>query len=324
VITDIGPVTIEVPRDRDGSFEDMTDWLARPLDAIYPVVFIDAIHVKVRDGQVANRAFYVAVGVTVDGKRDILGIWPSNGAEGAKFWLGVLTEIKNRGVADVCIVVCDGLKGLPDAITTTWARAITQTCVLHLLRNTFRLASRADWDRLAKDLRPVYTVINEAQALERFEELCETWCAKYPAIRSLWEAAWSEFVPFLDYEVEIRRVIYSRACTLGCVERPGPGATSPTSRPPSSASTLSCGLSTAASSPPITDNRQRQLHRKSDSPRRSLGPAAWPIRLEGSVLLGLRCRGRGSRPAARPVRVAYRGGDNGQGRRRPVVHSGGS
>jgi putative transposase len=266
VITDIGPVTIEVPRDRDGSFEprtvrkrqrrlegvdsialsltarglttgevsahlaevygtsisketiskitdavleEMTDWLARPLDAIYPVVFIDAIHVKVRDGQVANRAFYVAIGVTVDGKRDILGIWPSNGAEGAKFWLGVLTEIKNRGVADVCIVVCDGLKGLPDAITTTWPRAITQTCVLHLLRNTFRLASRADWDRLAKDLRPVYTAINETQALERFEELCETWCSKYPAIRSLWEAAWSEFVPFLDYEVEIRRVIYS-------------------------------------------------------------------------------------------------------------------
>lgn len=265
VITDIGPVTIEVPRDRDGTFEpktvrkrqrrlegvdamvlslcakglttgeisahlaevygtsvsketiskitdavidEMNDWLLRPLDAVYPVIFIDAIHVKVRDGQVANRAFYVAIGVTVDGKRDILGIWASNGAEGAKFWLGVLTEIKNRGVSDACIVVCDGLKGLPDAITTTWPQAVVQTCVLHLLRNTFRLASRADWDRLAKDLRPIYTAVNETEPRARLEDCCDKW-AKYPAIRTMWEAAWSEFVPFLDYEAEIRRVIYS-------------------------------------------------------------------------------------------------------------------
>lgn len=109
---------------------------------MYPVVFIDAIHVKVRDGQVANRAFYTAIGVTVDGKRDILGIWASPGGEGAKFWLGVLTELRNRGVADACIVVCDGLKGLPDAITATWPVAVTQTCVLHLIRATFRLAGR--------------------------------------------------------------------------------------------------------------------------------------------------------------------------------------
>jgi transposase-like protein len=115
----------------DAVIEEMTAWLARPLDRVYPVVFIDAIHVKVRDGQVANRAFYVAIGVSVEGKRDILGIWPSSGAEGAKFWLGVLTEIRNRGVADVCIVCCDGLKGLPDAINTTWPAAIVQTCVLH-------------------------------------------------------------------------------------------------------------------------------------------------------------------------------------------------
>nr|WP_229022985.1 IS256 family transposase [Actinomarinicola tropica] len=264
VITDIGPVTIDVPRDRDGTFEpatvrkrqrrlegvdamvlslwakglttgeisahlaevygtqvsktiskitdavieEMSDWLLRPLEAVYPVIFIDAIHVKVRDGQVANRAFDVAIGVTVDGKRDILGIRPSNGAEGAKFWLGVLTEIKNRGVGDVCIVVCDGLKGLPDAITTTWPRAVVQTCVLHLLRNTFRLTSRADWDRLAKDLRPIYTAVNEDEARGRLEECCDKW-GKYPAIRTMWESAWPEFVPFLDYETEIRRVIYS-------------------------------------------------------------------------------------------------------------------
>jgi putative transposase len=210
VITDIGPVTIAVPRDRDGTFEpktvrkrkrrlegvdamvlslcskglttgeisahlaevygtqvsketiskitdavieEMSDWLLRPLDAVYPLIFIDAIHVKVRDGQVANRAFYVAIGVTVDGKSDILGIWPSNGSEGAKFWLGVLTEIKNRGVGDACIVVCDGLKVLPDAITTTWSKAVVQTCVLHLLRAT-RSGSRrgrtgTGWPRIS-------------------------------------------------------------------------------------------------------------------------------------------------------------------------------
>lgn len=266
VITDVGPVTIDVPRDRDGSFEpatvrkrqrrlegvdamvlslcakglttgeiaahlaevygtdvsretiskitdavieEMNDWLTRTLDRVYPVIFIDAIHVKVRDGQVANRAYYVAIGVSVDGKRDILGIWASSGGEGAKYWLGVLTEIKNRGVRDVLIVCCDGLKGLPDAIAATWPEAIVQTCVLHLLRNTFRLAARQDWEKLAKDLRPIYTAVNETEARARFDEMCEKWCPKYPAIRGLWERAWPEFVPFLDYEIEIRRVIYS-------------------------------------------------------------------------------------------------------------------
>ncbi len=193
----------------DRVLEDMADWVNRPLDRVYPVVFIDAIVVKIRDGQVANRPVYAAVGVTVDGKRDILGLWVGTGGEGAKYWLQVLTEIKNRGTEDVCIVVCDGLNGLPDAIETTWPRAITQTCVLHLIRNTFRLASRRDWDSMAKDLRPVYTAINEADAKERLVEFHSIWGDTYPAIKGLWENAWSEFVPFLDYSPEIRRVIYS-------------------------------------------------------------------------------------------------------------------
>ncbi len=266
VITEVGPVEIDVPRDRDGSFEpktvrkrqrrlegvdamvlslfakglttgeisahlaevygtevsretiskitdavveEMGDWLVRPLDRVYPVVFIDAIHVKVRDGQVANRAFYCAIGVTVDGKRDILGIWPSAGGEGAKFWLAVLTEIRNRGVADVCIVCCDGLKGLPDAIAATWPDAIVQTCVLHLIRNTFRFAARQHWDAMARRLRPVYTAINEDDARARLAEFYDEWAERYPAIRTLWDGAWAEFVPFLDYPVEVRRVIYS-------------------------------------------------------------------------------------------------------------------
>jgi putative transposase len=266
VLTEIGPVPLDVPRDRDGSFEpqlvkkrqrrlhgvdemiisltakglttgevqahlaevygtqvsretiskvtdaiitEMNDWLNRPLEQVYAAVFIDAIVVKVRDGQVTNRPAYTAIGVTADGTRDILGIWLGDGGEGAKFWLQVLTEIKNRGTADVCIVVCDGLKGLPDAIEQTWPLAIIQTCVLHLIRNTFRYASRADWDKMARDLRPIYTAPSEQAAKERLGEFNETWGAKYPAITRLWENTWTEFVPFLDYDAEIRRVIYS-------------------------------------------------------------------------------------------------------------------
>jgi len=166
---------------------------------VYPVVFIDAIVVKVRDGQVTNKPFYVAIGVTVHGERDILGIWAGDGGEGAKFWLNVLTEIKNRGVADVLMLVCDGLKGLPDAVNTVWERTVVQTCVIHLLRNTFRYAARQDWDAIAKDLRPIYTAVNEPMARERFGEFAATWRSKYPAAVALWERAWSEFVPFLDY-----------------------------------------------------------------------------------------------------------------------------
>ena len=137
------------------------------------MIFIDALVVKVRDGQVTNRPVYVAIGVTCNGERDILGLWAGDGGEGAKFWLSVLTEIKNRGVQDVCIVVCDGLKGLPDAVTTTWPLTIVQTCVIHLLRNTFRYTSRKYWDELAKDLRPIYTSSSEATALARFDEFAE-------------------------------------------------------------------------------------------------------------------------------------------------------
>lgn len=271
VLTEIGPVQIEVPRDRDGGFEpvivrkrqrrldgideivlsltarglttgeiaahfaevygamvsrdtisritdkvleEMTEWQNRPLDAVYPVIFIDAIHVKVRDGQVTNRPFYVAIGVSVDGHRDILGLWAGDGGEGAKFWLSVLTEIKNRGVGDVCIVVCDGLKGLPESITTVWPGALVQACVLHLIRNTFRYASRKHWETMAKDLRPVYTAPTEAAAAARFDEFTERWGERYPAIITLWRSAWSEFVPFLDYDVEIRTVI----CSTNAIE----------------------------------------------------------------------------------------------------------
>jgi putative transposase len=271
VLTEVGPVQLLVPRDRDASFqpkivrkrqrrmtgvedlvvslvakglttgevqahlaeiygaevsrqtisvitdrvlEGLAGWQSRPLDPVYPVIFIDAIQVKIRDGSVANRPIYVALGVTVDGERDILGLWAGDGGEGAKYWLHVLTEIKNRGVGDVCIVVCDGLVGLPDAIATVWPQAITQTCVVHLLRNSFRYASRKDWAAIAKDLRPIYTAATEAAALEALASFAAAWEARYPAIIRLWEHAWAEFVPFLGFDTEIRTII----CTTNAIE----------------------------------------------------------------------------------------------------------
>jgi putative transposase len=156
----------------DRVVEGMAEWQSRPLDPVYPVIFIDCVNVKIRDGQVANRPIYVALAVTVDGTRDILGLWAGEhgDGEGAKYWLRVLSEIKNRGTTDCCIVVCDGLKGLPDAIATVWPATIVQTCIVHLLRNSFRYASKKDWSVIAKDLTPVYTAPSEQAALDRFAE----------------------------------------------------------------------------------------------------------------------------------------------------------
>ena len=273
VVTEAGPVDIEVPRDRAGSFEPqivkkrqrrlsgvedlvislsakglthgeisahlaevygasvskqtistitdrvlegMAEWQSRPLDSVYPVIFIDAVNVKIRDGNVANRPIYLALAVTVEGTRDILGLWAGEhgDGEGAKFWVRVLSEIKNRGTQDVCLVVCDGLKGLPDAIETIWPQAITQTCVVHLLRNSFRYASKRDWPALARDLKPIYTAPSESAALEAFIALTDTWGQRYPAIVKLWESAWPEFVPFLQFDTSIRSVV----CTTNAVE----------------------------------------------------------------------------------------------------------
>lgn len=265
VLTEVGEVELQVPRDRDGSFEpklvkkrqrrmsgvdelvislaakglttgevaahladvygaevskdtisritdavveELQAWQSRPLDSVYPVVFIDAIHVKIRDGKVVNRPVYTVVGVSVQGERDILGLWVGDGG-GPKYWHQVLSEILNRGTVDVCIVCCDGLRGLPEAIADVWPQAIVQTCVLHLIRNSFRYASKADWAELANGLRPVYSAPTEAAARSALDELEAKWGERYPAIIRLWRNAWPEFVPFLSYSAEIRKVIYS-------------------------------------------------------------------------------------------------------------------
>ncbi|MFD6636205.1 IS256 family transposase [Micromonospora chalcea] len=203
-----------ISRITDKVIEEMTDWSHRPLDEIYAAVFIDAIVVKVRDGQVANRPFYAAIGVTLDGEKDILGLWAGTGGEGAKFWMSVLTDLRNRGVKDVFFLVCDGLKGLPEVVTNVWPRTVVQTCIIHLIRNTFRLTSRRYWDELKRDIKPIYTAVNAQAARAAFDDLADKWGDRYPAVIRLWDNAWAEFIPFLDYDLEIRTVI----CSTNAIE----------------------------------------------------------------------------------------------------------
>ena len=199
-----------VSRITDRVLEEMHTWWARPLERIYAAVFIDAIMVKIRDGQVRNRPIYAAIGVDLEGRKDILGMWAGDGdGESAKFWMAVLTELRNRGVKDVFFVVCDGLKGLPDSVSTVFPLATVQTCIIHLIRGSIRYASRKYWDELAGDLKPIYQADTPDAAAAALDELEAKWGKRYPAIIRLWRSAWSEFIPFLDYNIEIRRVLCS-------------------------------------------------------------------------------------------------------------------
>jgi len=204
-----------VSRITDRVIEEMQAWSSRPLEAVYAAVFIDAIMVKIRDGQVGNRPVYAAIGVDLDGHKDILGMWAGDGdGESAKFWMAVLTELKNRGVRDVFFVVCDGLKGLPNSVNTIWPMATVQTCIIHLIRGSFRYASRKYWDELSRDLKPIYQGVNADAAADALEALEEKWGQRYPAMIRLWRNAWAEFIPFLDYDLEIRAVI----CSTNAIE----------------------------------------------------------------------------------------------------------
>ena len=189
---------------------DMAVWQNRPLDAVYPVLLIDAIVVKVRGAQVANRPVYVAIGVNIAGERDVLGLWlgPSGG-EGAKQWATMLTELRNRGLADALIVCCDGLRGLPESIRAAWPDATVQTCVVHMVRNSLRYASRKHWGQITKAMRAIYTAPTVAAAEAEFEAFRDDWAATYPAMIRSWENSWNEFVPFLEFPPELRRVVYT-------------------------------------------------------------------------------------------------------------------
>ena len=273
VLTDtVGPVEIEVPRDRAGTFEpqivakhqrrltrvdeivlslyakglttgeiaahfdelygarispdtisritdkvlaDMAEWVARPLEPVYAAIFIDALSVKVRDGQVANRPFYAAIGVDLAGHRDVLGLWAGDGAgESAKFWYAVLTDLRNRGVTDTFFLVCDGLRGLPEVVGQVWPATIVQACVVHLIRNSFRYVPRQHWDGLRRDLTLIYTAPTAAAAQDALAALEDRWGSHYPALIKMWRSCWNEFIPFLDYDPEIRRVL----CTTNAIE----------------------------------------------------------------------------------------------------------
>jgi transposase-like protein len=267
VSTDVGPVELRMPRDRQGTFEpvtvpkhvrrleglganvislyakglttgeiqshlaeiygtevsretiskitdavlpDMMAWQSRPLDRVYPVLLIDAIVIKVRDSQVANRPVYVVIGVNLEGERDVLGLWLGpTGGEGAKQWMTMLTELKNRGVADALIVCCDGLRGLPEAIRVTWPEATVQTCVVDLVRNSLRYASKKYWAQITRELKEIYTASTVEAAEQRFQEFSEQWKPLYPAMIQSWENSWQEFVPFLEFPVELRRIVYT-------------------------------------------------------------------------------------------------------------------
>lgn len=274
VLTDaVGPIEIDVPRDRDGSFtpaivkkrqrrlgdvdaivlslyarglttgeisahfaevygasvskdlvstitdrvvEEMQGWATRPLATHYVAVFVDAIRVRVRDGQVANRPFYVALGVDLQGRRDVLGIWAGTSGDGesSKFWVSILTELKNRGVKDIFYLVCDGLKGMPDSVRAIYPDTIVQTCIIHLIRNTFKYSSKRYWTEIAKDVKVIYTAANAEAAWAAFEAMDTKWGDRYPAIGKLWRNAWNEFVPFLDYDIEIRKLL----CSTNAIE----------------------------------------------------------------------------------------------------------
>src|ERR1700742_1667074 len=176
-----------ISRITDRVVDEMQAWQSRPLEEVYAAVFIDAIVVKIRDGQVAHRPVYAAIGVTLAGEKDVLGLWAGQGGEGAKFWLSVLTDLRNRGTRDVFFVVCDGLKGLPEVVANAWPQAIVQTCIVHLLRNTFHLASKKDWDALKRDVKPVYTAVNADAARAALDELADKWGQRYGAVIRLWE-----------------------------------------------------------------------------------------------------------------------------------------
>jgi putative transposase len=199
-----------ISRITDAVVEDLIAWQNRPLDRVYPVLLIDAIVVKIRDGQVANRPIYVAMGVNMDGERDVLGMWvgPTSG-EGAKFWMTALTELRNRGVTDTFIVCCDGLKGLAESIRASWPQAEVQTCVVHLVRSSLRYTSKKHWAQVCREMREIYTAPTVEAAEARFAEFADTWRERYPAMIATWERAWGEFVPFLEFPIELRTIVYT-------------------------------------------------------------------------------------------------------------------
>lgn len=200
-----------ISRVTDAVLDEVKEWRSRALDAVYPIVIFDALRVKIRDKDsriVKNKAVYLALGVTGDGQREVLGLWIAEN-EGAKFWLAVMTELRNRGVQDILIAVVDGLKGFPEAINSAFPETTVQTCIVHLVRHSLNFCSWKDRKAVAAKLRDVYSAETAEAAWEALEAFDADWGRQYPSIAQAWRRAWQEVIPFFAFSPEIRRVIYT-------------------------------------------------------------------------------------------------------------------
>jgi putative transposase len=193
----------------DAVWEEVKTWQSRPLDPIYGIVYLDALFVKMRhEGRVENRAVYAAIGVNLEGRKDVLGLWTSAN-EGAKFWLGVLTELKNRGVKDILIACVDGLKGFPQAIESVYPQARVQLCIVHMVRASLNYVSWKERRQVAADLKAIYRASTEPQAEQELSEFITKWGQKYPTIGRLWREHWQQVIPFFEFPADVRRIIYT-------------------------------------------------------------------------------------------------------------------
>ena len=193
----------------DAVLDEVRAWQSRPLDALYPIVYLDALQVKIKsDGRIANKAIYLAVGINLQGHKEVLGLWAAQN-EGAKFWLGVVTELKNRGVQDIFIACVDGLKGFPEAIEAVFPQTQVQLCLVHLVRYSLAFVSFKDRKAVAADLKAVYQAVTVEEAEGHLEEFAATWDERYPLIAKSWRANWLRLVPMFGYPPEIRRAVYT-------------------------------------------------------------------------------------------------------------------
>lgn len=193
----------------DAVLEDATAWRLRPLDAIYPIVYLDALMVKVRDnGHIVNKAVYLALGVRVDGTKEVLGLWVGE-SEGAKFWLSVVTELKNRGVEDIFIACVDGLKGFPEAIEAVFPKTQVQLCIVHLVRHSLNYVSWKDRKAMAADLKAIYGAVSVEQAAEHLNTFAQKWDVTHPTVSAIWRRNWDRVIPFFGYPADIRKAIYT-------------------------------------------------------------------------------------------------------------------
>jgi putative transposase len=193
----------------DGVLEEITQWQNRPLDSVYPIMYLDCIHVKGRDNHVIiNKAVYLAIAVNMEGKKELLGIWVGKN-EGAKFWMQVVTELKNRGIEQIYVACTDGLKGFPEAINSVFPKTIVQLCIVHMVRNSTKYVSYKDLKEVTADLKKIYSAINESDGILELQNFSKKWDDKYPAISDMWERLWSGIAPFYSFPDGIRKVIYT-------------------------------------------------------------------------------------------------------------------